>query len=328
MKSIREVFISERGKAVIGRIIAEKCMEGTKTRMINPSSSKDITRAYFDSLLVEERLMDSGVPLTELELYGRKFRTPIMTAALSHIGTFNPDMPGGMVQYAQGAAMAGAVHWIGMGSDEEFESVVAAGAPTIRIIKPYADEEKIFEQIRCAEKNGALAVGMDIDHMFDLKGQPDLCMGEWMAVKSSEDLKRYVEFTGLPFIIKGVLSVQDAIKCAEIGAQGIVVSHHGGRLNYAVPPLYVLPDIVKAVGDKMPVFVDCGICSGMDAYKAMALGATAVSVGLHLMPLIRQGGGEAVAKRITEMTEEMKGVMAYTGVKNLKEFDAGVIHRL
>ena len=303
-------------------------MEEKRVQVMNPASSKEVTRAYFDSLLVEERLMDSAVPITDFELYGKKFKTPIMTAALSHIGTFNPDMPSGMVQYAQGAEMAGAVHWIGMGSDEEFESVMATGASTIRIIKPYADEEKIYEQIRCAEKNGALAVGMDIDHMFDLKGEQDVCMGELMGIKSSADLKKYVDSTDLPFIIKGVLSVHDADKCAEIGVRGIVVSHHGGRLNYAVPPLYVLPDIVKAVGDKMPIFVDCGICSGMDAYKALALGASAVSVGLHLIPQIRQNGAQGVAQRITEMTEEMKGVMAYTGVKTLKEFDASVIHRI
>ncbi len=296
--------------------------------IMNPASSKEVTRAYFDSLLLEERLMDSVVPNTEFELYGKKFGTPVMTAALSHIGTFNPDMPNGMVEYAKGAEIADAVHWIGMGSDEEFEAVVATGAQTIRIIKPYADEEKIFKQIDCAKKNGALAVGMDIDHMFDLKGNPDICVGEEMAVKSSQDLCRYIEYAQIPFVVKGVLSVYDAIKCAEIGVQGIVVSHHGGRLNYAVPPLYVLPDIVKAVGDKMPVFVDCGICSGMDVYKALALGATAVSVGLHLIPYIRQGGAEAVAGRIREMTEELKGVMAYTGVASTKDFDATVIHRL
>lgn len=303
-------------------------MQPMDIKKMNPASSKEITRAYFDSLLLEERLMDSVVPNTEFELYGKKFQTPIMTAALSHIGTFNPDMPNGMVQYAQGAAQAGAVHWIGMGSDEEFEAVVAAGAPTIRIIKPYAEEEKIYEQIRCAEANGALAVGMDIDHMFDLKGSPDICVGEEMAVKSSGDLRKYIEFTKLPFVVKGVLSVHDAVKCAEIGVQGIVVSHHGGRLNYAVPPLYVLPEIVKAVGGKMPVFVDCGICSGMDAYKALALGATAVSVGVHLIPYIRQGGADGVAQRITAMTEEMKGVMAYTGVADMKSFDPTVIHRI
>ena len=149
-----------------------------------------------------------------------------------------------------------------------------------------------------------------------------------MEVKSSADLKRYIDSTDLPFIIKGVLSVQDALKCAEIGVKGIVVSHHGGRLNYAVPPLYVLPDIVKAVGDKMPVFVDCGISSGMDAYKALALGATAVSVGNHLIPVLKKGGAQAVADRINAMTEELKGAMAYTGVKNMKEFDPTVIHRL
>ena len=303
-------------------------MQPMEIKRANPASSKEITRAYFDSLLLEERLMDSVVPNTEFELYGRRFQTPIMTAALSHIGTFHPDMPNGMVQYAQGAAAAEAVHWIGMGSDEEFAAVAATGAATIRIIKPYADEDKIYEQIRCAQKNGALAVGMDIDHMFDLKGNPDICVGEEMAVKSSSDLRKYIEFTKLPFVVKGVLSVQDAVKCAEIGVQGIVVSHHGGRLNYAVPPLYVLPEIVKAVGDKMPVFVDCGICSGMDAYKALALGATAVSVGVHLIPYIGQGGAEAVAGRITAMTEELKGVMAYTGVPDMKSFDATVIHRI
>ncbi len=291
-------------------------------------TTKEKTREYFDSLMLEMRLMDSKVPSTEFELYGKMFQTPIMTAALSHIGTFNTDLPSGMVQYAEGALMAGAVHWIGMGSDAEFEEVVATGVPTIRIIKPYEDEGKIYDQIRCAEKNGALAVGMDIDHMFGLDGTPDLCMGEQMAVKSSADLRHYIQSTELPFIIKGVLSVQDALKCAEIGARGIVVSHHGGRLNSAVPPLYVLPEIVKAVGERMPIFVDCGICSGMDAYKALALGATAVSVGTHLIPYIRQGGAQAVGKRIQEMTEELKGAMAYTGVASTKEYDATAARHL
>ena len=96
----------------------------------------------------------------------------------------------------------------------------------------------------------------------------------------------------------------------------------------SVPPLAVLPEIVKEVGDMMPIFVDCGICSGMDAYKALALGATAVSVGTHLIPYIRQGGAEAVAARMQEMNEELRGAMAYTGVKHTGEFDSSVLHRL
>lgn len=289
--------------------------------------AKEKTREYFDSLWVEQRLMDSAVPDTTMELYGRRFSTPIMTAALSHLGRFHPDMPDGMVEYGRGAMLANAVHWIGMGSDEEFVRVVETGAQTIRIIKPYADEEEIYRQIRVAEEHGALAVGMDIDHMFALDGQPDVCLGEVMAVKSSEDLRRYVKATSLPFVIKGVLSVQDALKCLEIGAQGIVVSHHGGRLSSAVPPLYVLPEIAKAIAGRIPIFVDCGICSGIDAYKALALGATAVSVGIHLIPFTKQSG-EAVAIRMKAMTDELSGVMAYTGVPDTKSFDATVVHRL
>ena len=289
--------------------------------------AKELTRQYFDSLYLEQHLMDSQVPTTDMWLFGEKFNTPVMTAALSHLGTFHPDAPNGMVDYAKGAALAGAVHWYGMGEEAEFEAVMATGAKTIRIVKPYADEAKIERQLKHAEELGALAVGMDIDHMFDMQGNPDVCVGETMSVKSSEDLRRYIEMTSLPFVVKGVLSVQDAVKCAEIGVKGIVVSHHGGRLSAAVPPLYVLPDIVKAVGHKMEVFVDCGILSGMDAYKAMALGAKAVSVGIHLIPFVKQGA-EAVAKRMEEMTGEMKGVMAATGVKNVKSFDAGVVHRI
>ena len=289
--------------------------------------AKEKTREYFDSLWLEQRLMDSCVPDTAIELYGKRFVTPVMTAALSHLGKFHPDMPDGMVEYARGAKLAKAVHWIGMGSDEEFARVTATGAQTIRIIKPYADEEEIFRQIHVSEEHGALAVGMDIDHMFAMDGQPDVCMGDVMAVKSSEDLKKYIQATKLPFILKGVLSVQDAVRCTDIGAKGIVVSHHGGRLSAAVPPLYVLPEIAKAVGGRMPIFVDCGICSGMDAYKALALGATAVSVGIHLIPFTKKGG-EAVADRINAMTDELCGVMAHTGVKDTKSFDATLVHRL
>ena len=76
----------------------------------------------------------------------------------------------------------------------------------------------------------------------------------------------------------------------------------------------------------MPVFVDCGIISGMDAYKCLALGAKAVSVGRHLMPLLKDGA-QSVSDRINEMTAELAGIMARTGVKSLDDMDPTVIHR-
>jgi isopentenyl diphosphate isomerase/L-lactate dehydrogenase-like FMN-dependent dehydrogenase len=291
------------------------------------SDSNSITRDYFDHLLLEQRLMGATLPDTSVTIFGETFSSPIMTAALSHLGSFHPDMESPMEAYAKGALLADVPHWVGMMENDEFAEIMNCGAKTIRIVKPYADEEKIYSRLRYAKEKGAFGVGMDIDHSFTRNGTYDICMSEAMEPKSARQLTDYIAATDLPFIIKGVLSVQDAYRCAEIGVKGIVVSHHAGRMDYAVPPLMVLPAIRKEVGDKMAIFVDCGILSGMDAYKAMALGATAVSVGKHLVPYIKQGGAQAVADRIKEMTGEMRGVMAFTGVKDTDSFDPTVIHQ-
>lgn len=327
------VFIALKGvsrdlpQEIMVERIKAKIKENSVEKKEGPWSAKKITRDYYDSLLLEMRLMEAELPSTEFNLFGESFSSPIMTAALSHLGTFNPDLKGPMVAYAEGARLSNMVHWLGMGSIEEMEQVMATGARTIKIIKPYEDEEEIYKRIRRAEELGALAVGIDIDHTFTKDGEIDVVFGEKMAPKSLSQMKAYVESTKLPFIIKGVLSVHDAIKSMEIGAKGIVISHHGGRLNYAVPPLMVLPEIVKAVGEQVKIFVDCGISSGMDAYKALALGASAVSVGGHLIPLIRKGGAFAVSERLAAMNDELRGVMAYTGVKDVYHFDPTVIRK-
>ena len=88
----------------------------------------------------------------------------------------------------------------------------------------------------------------------------------------------------------------------------------------------VLQDVISAVGPDVQVFIDCGIISGMDVYKCLALGAKAVSVGRHLMTHLKNGP-EAVAQRINEMTSELAGIMARTGVASLDDMDPSVIHR-
>ncbi len=287
------------------------------------SSNPDvITRDYFDSLLLETRYIDSELPSTRIELFGEEFETPIMTAALSHL--HNPA--DGMAVYGKGAALADAVHWVGMGSDEELESVVATGARTIKIIKPHAENKEVFRKIEHAVAAGCFAVGMDTDHAFNSIGGYDDVFGLPMKSKSVEEISEFVQAAGVPFVVKGVLSPRDAEKCAKAGCAGLVVSHHHGMVDYSVPPLMVLPDIISAVGREMPVFIDCGIESGMDAYKCLALGAKAVSVGRHLMPLLKDGP-DAVAKRIYEMNAELAGIMARTGVKSLADMDPTVIHR-
>ncbi len=284
--------------------------------------SNEITRAYFDSLLVEMRLVGAELPDTKLHLYGETFSTPVMMAALSHLDKQYPD---GMAEMARGAKAAGAVMWAGMGDEEELSRIVDTGAKTIKIVKPYAEEEKIYRRLRHAERCGALAVGMDIDHCFGRQGNYDNVLGEDMRPKTREQLESYIRATSLPFVVKGVLSVQDALACAEAGAGGIVVSHHHGIMDCAVPPLRVLPKIREALGKEFPIFVDCGFETGMDVYKALALGATAVSVGRRMMAMLVADGADGVKRAVKDMTGQLASVMARTGVKSLAEFDPSVI---
>ena len=284
--------------------------------------SDQITREYFDSLLLEMRHLDGCIPDTTFELYGEKFQTPIMMAALSHLNNIHED---GMVEMAKGAALAEAVNWAGMGEKDELERITATGAKTIKIIKPYADNDLILERIAHAKECGVLAVGMDIDHAFNGKGEYDKVLGYDMAPKSQEEIRRFVESTSLPFVVKGVLSRQDAYKCLQAGGKGIVVSHHHGIMDYAVPPLMILPEIVKVVNGQIPIFVDCGIMSGMDVFKALALGASAVSAGRVIMPPLKEKGAQGVKELVCQMSEELKGVMARTGCPDLQHIDPSVI---
>lgn len=165
-----------------------------------PEDSNTMTERYFERILVETRYIDAVVPDTSVELFGRKFSTPVMTAALSHIPGKDGD---GMVQMAQGAAKAGALTWVGMTSLEQYGEIAKTGAPLVRIIKPYADEREIFSRMEQAEELGAVAIGMDIDHSFNGQGQPDNVLGNAMRPKTLAEIASYCKRTKLPFLIKG-----------------------------------------------------------------------------------------------------------------------------
>ena len=285
-----------------------------------------ITRQYFDEILVEMRHMDGVTPDTTLELYGERFATPVMMAALSHLkGQGNQG--DGMVEMAQGAALANCVNWAGMGEIEQFDRIAATGARSIKIIKPYADESMVLSRWERAEAAGALAVGMDLDHSFNSKGVPDVVLGLPMRPRTMKEIEGYVKRTKLPFIIKGVLSAVDARKCLDAGVQGIVVSHHHGILPSVVPPLMVLPEIAQVVGGRIPIFVDCGVMNGMDVFKCLALGATAVSVGRPVMGPIIEKGAQGAAQVIEDVTTELKAAMARTCSPDIRHIDRSLLWR-
>lgn len=288
--------------------------------MHNPSDSNEITRIFFDRYLLKTRYIDADLPDTAFELWGKTFSSPIGTAALSHLNGLHDK---GMTELAKGAKLANAFNFCGMESyNGEIDDIVGAGASTIRIIKPHADDEEVYKRIRKAKELGVFAMGMDIDHAFRHDGQYDNVNGLPMHPKTADNIAGYVKEAGdIPFVIKGVLSVEDAEKCIAAGVKGIVVSHHHGIMPYSVPPLMVLPEIKEVVGDKMKIFVDCGIESGMDAFKALALGADAVCVGRALMDPLKDNVAQGVADKINALTAEFATIMGRTGYHKLEEID-------
>ena len=285
-------------------------------------SSDVITREYLNSLLVEVRHLDSVKADTGFTLYGKTFKTPVMTGALSHLGNIYPD---GMAEMARGASAAGAVVWSGMGPKEELEDMVATGASVIKIIKTYRDRNLVREKICHAEECGALAVGLDIDHAFERKNGYDRIDGLDMYPLSSKELAELVKSTTLPFVVKGVLSRQDMRKCLDAGVQGVVVSHHNGRLDCAVPPLMILPEILEESEGKIPLFVDCSLQTGLDVFKALALGATACSIGRPLMNRLRTDGASGVQAGIEEITRDLAYTMSMTCSKDITSIDRSVV---
>lgn len=282
----------------------------------------EYTRNYMDSILIEQRIIDSVLPSIETEIFGEKFSSPIMTPAFSHLKSLDPGRESAMVEYTRAAKQLNILNWVGMEPDDKMGEILAVGAKTVRIIKPFEDHEKIMEQIRFAEEHGAFAVGIDVDHVYGYNGKYDVVDEEVMGPVTSEDIRKYAASTSLPFIIKGVLSADDARKCVSCGVSGIVVSHHSGRLPSAVPPLMVLPEITDAVADSdITIFVDCHIDNGVDAFKALAMGADAVSVGRAMMkPLVEQGTA-GVVRKIQAMNEELITVMGYTGSRTVGDIE-------
>lgn len=127
---------------------------------------------------------------------------------------------------------------------------------------------------------------------------------------------------GLPVIVKGVLRGDEAARCLDAGAAGVIVSNHGGRqLDRAVPSALALPEVLDAVGGRAPVLVDGGVRNGTDALVALALGASAVLVGRPLLWALASGGAAGVTAALTALDADLRHVMALAGAAGIGDLD-------
>ena len=141
---------------------------------------------------------------------------------------------------------------------------------------------------------------------------------------NTDDIKWLQKQWSGPIIVKGIQSVADAKRVAALGVQGIVVSNHGGRqLDRGTVPIEVLPEIAKAVGKKVDVYLDGGIMSGQDVYAAIAMGAKAVFIGRAYLYGIMADGGRGVNRVIEIMKRDLVTTMGLAGAQTIDD-----IHKL
>lgn len=297
---------------------------GAETR-----SQNRLNRLYMDTIVFEMRILGSRPADTATTLFGQTLVAPILASALcasrvlKRLGPWDPPY---LEQIAAGLADAGSMMSTGDVELEELARIVDQGAPVFHIVKPYNDEEKILRHLERAQELGCVAVGMDIDAFFLEKAWDEKPGPAYLTHKSIEDLQHYCTATSLPFVVKGVLSVQDAQKAKEIGAKAIVVSFHGGEaIDYAMPILQILPAIRQAVPD-LTILVDSGFRRGTDVLKALALGADGVSLATLLLIACAAAGREGVKAMMEVLYEELQRTMSLVGSPTVSQIDPTILH--
>lgn len=144
--------------------------------------------------------------------------------------------------------------------------------------------------------------------------------------KSVEQLREIVKLLDVPFIVKGIMTPKAALKAKEAGASAIVVSNHGGRvLDQCPATAEVLEDIVKATNGSMKIFVDGGIRTGVDVFKALALGADAVIMARPFVSSVYVGAGEAVNAFAEKLKSELEDTMAMCGAYSLDDISRDMV---
>ena len=275
--------------------------------------------------ICENKPVDTG-----FDFFGHHLAIPVLAGPVGamqlHYGDKYDDL-----QYndilVSACARAGIAAFTGDGTNPAvmegaLKAIQSAGGAGIPTVKPWNMEE-IFRKLDAAKASGAYAIAMDID----AAGLPFLKnMTPPAGSKTVAELREIIAYAQRPFILKGIMTVKGARKALEAGASAIVVSNHGGRVLDQCPgTAEVLPEIVEAVGSEMTILVDGGIRTGMDVFKALALGANGILIARPFVNMVYGGGAEGVQIYVDKLKAELADTMAMCGAHSLKDIDRSMV---
>ena len=268
---------------------------------------------------------------TTAHLFGRTFALPVFAGPVGamtlHYGDKYDDLAYNDI-LVPACAKAGIAAFTGDGTNPAVMEGAAhalqgshgCGVPTIK----RCNIDVIREKLALVLPADPFAVAMDIDAagLPFLKNQTPPA-----GSKTVEQLREVAELAGKPFILKGIMTVGGAKKALEAGAAGIVVSNHGGRvLDQCPSTAEVLPAIADAVGGKMTILVDGGIRTGLDVFKALALGADGVLIARPFVTMVYGGGAEGVQVYVDKLKSELADTMAMCGAHTLADINRSMLY--
>ena len=300
-------------------------------------------QAYSHYQLRPRRLIDvSNVDMTT-ELLGVRLEAPILIHPVGGQQMFHPD---GELATARAARSSNTVQVLSTASSTSIEDVTdARGAPVFFQLYARTDFDATMTLVKRAEATGSPVLVWTVDliggrnletlqrfRRLDTR-DCESCHGNDPTVRQRnrrspapftwEFLRRLKDATPMKIMIKGIDTYEDALLCVENGADGVIVSNHGGRAaDTGRGTIDALPEVIEAVAGRIPVVVDGGIRRGTDIFKALALGATAVGIGRPYVWGLGSFGQAGVETVVDILRSELRLTMQQCGTRSIAEITA------
>jgi 4-hydroxymandelate oxidase len=282
-------------------------------------------------------LRGSAAPDPSTELLGTRIASPVLVAPWAYQGRAHPD---GELGTVRGAARAGTIAVVSSTAVNDLERIAAASdGPKWWQLYLFADAGLNAEMLGRVATAGYEAICWTVDFPVAGLRHRDARSGFVIPMGIGDD--DYVfepsmtwdhlafireHATDLPVLVKGILTAEDALLAVEHGADGVVVSNHGGRqLDSCLASLDALPEVSEAVGARLPVLMDGGVRRGTDVLKAIALGAAAVMVGRPAAWGLAAEGEDGVAGVLDIFRAEVENAMALTGRRTVTEIGRDLV---
>ena len=338
--------VAERRMTADQRHFVARGVDGNRTR--------DRNRAKLDEIALNPPvLVDATRRDLSTTALGQRIEFPIMCAPA---GGQTGSHPEGELAVARAAGAEGTLMALPTGSGHTFDEVSAAATGPIWFQHIHYSDGLTEEYLPLLKPAGfsALVLTVDVAGPFpmmdalltkpsipsnirsfaNLRNRPDLTdeggFAEWEPPNITWDRLDWLRELsgGLPLVLKGVRRPDDARRCLDYGVDGVIVSTHGGRqFDGGLSSIELLPQFADILGDRVEVFFDSGIRSGLDVFRAMALGARAVFVGRPVHWGLAYDGEEGVRLMLSILRAEFDKIMGYSGCSSVEEIREDLVVR-